>query len=152
VHTERIYHAMQRTVTESHESSALTGVLSKQFGCEMHVCHVDSVEPWYPEDPKLNDGLVAVLTTMAARPPSHLRAGAFVEPLPDGRDVRPVDIPTQPNAVLVLVSDDCSSRMAAATAREMATNGMRTRPAAPGSPGAHWSHASTRAAAGSAAT
>jgi purine catabolism regulator len=105
VRTERIYHAMQRTVTESHESSALTGVLSKQLGCEMHVCHGDPVEPWYPEDPKLNDDLVAVLSTMAARSSSQLRAGAFAEPLPDGRDVRLVDIPTQPNAVLVLVSD-----------------------------------------------
>src|SRR4051794_10969257 len=104
VRTERIYHAMQRTVTESHESSALTGVLSKQLGCEMHVCHVEPVEPWYPEDPKLDDELVDVLTAIAARSSSQLRAGAFAEPLPDGRDVRLVDIPTQPNAVLVLVS------------------------------------------------
>ena len=105
VRTERIYHAMQRTVSESSESSTLSGVLSNQLGCEMHVCHVEPVEPWYPEDPELDEDLVEVLKTMTARSSSQLRAGAFAVPLPDGREVRLVDIPTQPNAVLVLVSD-----------------------------------------------
>jgi purine catabolism regulator len=105
VRTERIYHAMQRTVSESSESSTLSGVLSKQLGCEMHVCHVDPVEPWYPEDPELDEALLHLLETMTERSSSQLTAGAFALPLPDGRDVRLVDIPTKPDAVLVLVSE-----------------------------------------------
>jgi len=104
IRTERIYHALQRTVSDQHESSALRAPLSTHLACEVHVVDRTSMEPWYPDDPRPDPELRAVLQQGegAAR---QLRAGAFAVPLPGGRDVRFVDIPTHPGAVLVLVSD-----------------------------------------------
>jgi purine catabolism regulator len=104
IRTERIYHAMQRAVTDHRESSVLSISLSKQLGCALHVCHRESAQPWYPQDPRLDDALTEALrqTTAAS---ADLRAGAFAVRLADGREMRLVDIPTQASAVLVLVSD-----------------------------------------------
>jgi len=102
--TERIYHALQRMVSDQHESSALRTALSAQLGCEVHVVDRASAEPWYPDDPRPDPELRAVLREGDGAP-RQLRAGAFAVPLPDGRDVRFVDLPTHPGAVLVLVSD-----------------------------------------------
>lgn len=103
IRTERIYHAMQRTLTSHLESSALSQALSPQLGCEIHVCHRGSAQPWYPQDPRLDPTLTDALRRSTSGS-SDLRAGAFAVPLEDGREMRLVDIPTQSSAVLVLVS------------------------------------------------
>ncbi|MEV6233925.1 PucR family transcriptional regulator [Saccharopolyspora shandongensis] len=103
IRTERIYHAMKRMVTHRGESSVLSQDLSQQLDCEVRVCHRASAQPWYPQDPRLDPMVTEALrqTTSGA---SDLRAGAFAVPLRDGRELRLVDIPTQPTAVLTLVS------------------------------------------------
>ncbi|MFE5158727.1 PucR family transcriptional regulator [Streptomyces sp. NPDC056697] len=103
IRTERIYHAMQRTLTSHRESSALSRALSQQLGCEVHVCHRGSAQPWYPEDPRLDPTLTDALRR-STPDSSDLRAGAFAVPLEDGREMRLMDIPTQSSAILVLVS------------------------------------------------
>ncbi|MGW5645264.1 PucR family transcriptional regulator [Saccharopolyspora sp. NPDC003752] len=107
IRTERIYHAMQRMVTHRGESSVLSQDLSQQLGCEVRVCHRESAQPWYPQDPRFDPVLTEALRQTASGA-SDLRAGAFAVPLRDGRELRLVDIPTQPNAVLALVSVDRS--------------------------------------------
>ncbi|MBL1120706.1 PucR family transcriptional regulator ligand-binding domain-containing protein [Streptomyces sp. 110] len=104
IRTERIYHAMRQTLTSHRESSALSHALSPQLGCEVHVCHRGSAQPWYPQDPRLDPTLTAALRRSTSDS-SDLRAGAFAVPLEDGREMRLMDIPTQSNAILVLVSD-----------------------------------------------
>jgi PucR family transcriptional regulator, purine catabolism regulatory protein len=103
IRTERIYHAMHRMISSQGESSALSEALSPLLGCRVRVCHRESGEPWYPEDPRPDPALAEALREAADS--SDLRAGAFAHPLPDGRELRLVGIPTEPSAVLVLESD-----------------------------------------------
>lgn len=103
IRTERIYHALQKLVTHHGDTSVLAPALSQQLECEMHVCHRGSGQPWYPQDPRLDPLLVDALGQITAGT-SELRAGAFALPLPDGREMRVLDIPTQSSAFLVLVS------------------------------------------------
>ncbi|WP_026196935.1 PucR family transcriptional regulator [Sciscionella marina] len=104
IRTERIYHAMQRMVVHRGDSSTLSRDLSGQLGCEVQVCHRATAQPWYPRDAPFDSALADALR-QAAPGASDLRAGAFTIALRDGRQLRLVDIPTQPSAVLVLVSD-----------------------------------------------
>jgi purine catabolism regulator len=104
IRTERIYHALQRSVTEKRKPSQLTTALSQQLGCELHVYHRESAEPWFPGSPEPDASLREALSQ--AEPGSRqVSAGAFVTRMSDGRELRLVDIPTQTGAVLVLVSD-----------------------------------------------
>ncbi|RVU23736.1 PucR family transcriptional regulator [Streptomyces antnestii] len=102
--TERIYHALQRSVTEKRQPTQLATALSQLLGCELHVCHRESAEPWFPGSPEPDAGLREALSR--AEPGSRqVSAGAFVTRMSDGRELRLVDIPTQASAVLALVCD-----------------------------------------------
>lgn len=103
VRTEKIYRAVQRLAGTSDRFSVLREPLAQVLGCDVHVCHRESGEPWYPEDPRFDDVLADALHEMA-QSASELRAGALVIPLVDGRVMRLVDIPTQRGALMVLVS------------------------------------------------
>ncbi|GAA3659272.1 PucR family transcriptional regulator [Nocardioides ginsengisoli] len=104
IRTERIYRTLQRMVSLEVDSSLLSRDLSQQLGCAVHVCHRESSEPWYPHDPRFDDVLTDALRGGAGGA-RQLRAGAFAVPLADGRELRLVDVPTQPAAVLALVSE-----------------------------------------------
>ncbi|WP_328377331.1 PucR family transcriptional regulator ligand-binding domain-containing protein [Streptomyces sp. NBC_00440] len=104
IRTERIYYALQRAVTEKRKPSQLATALSQQLGCALHVCHRESAEPWFPDSPGLDERLRQALS-QAHLGSRQVSAGAFVTYLGDGREMRLADIPTQPGAVLVLVSD-----------------------------------------------
>lgn len=103
VRTEKIYRTVQRMVSTDDGGSVLRGPLAQVLGCEVHVCHRASGEPWYPDDPRFDPVLSDALREIA-RDQADLRAGALVVRLPDGRDIRLVDIPTQQGALMVLVS------------------------------------------------
>lgn len=103
VRTEKIYRTVQRMVPNHEDASVLSGPLSQVLGCDVYVCHRESGEPWYPKDPRFDEVLGAALREVY-NGTAELRAGALVFPLPDGRDVRLVDIPTQHAALMVLVS------------------------------------------------
>ncbi|WP_327242172.1 PucR family transcriptional regulator [Streptomyces sp. NBC_01320] len=103
VRTERIYRTVQRMVASDDGASVLCGPLAQVLGCDVHVCHRESGDPWYPQDQRLDPVLAAALDKIASGT-ADLRAGALVLPLDDGREMRLVDIPTQRAAVLVLVS------------------------------------------------
>ncbi|WP_418057505.1 PucR family transcriptional regulator [Pimelobacter simplex] len=103
VRTEKIYRTVQRMVSAHHGGSLLREPLAQVLGCEVHVCHRASGEPWYPEDPRFDPALAEALHEIT-RGTADLRAGALVVPLPDGRDLRLVDVPTQQGALMVLVS------------------------------------------------
>lgn len=103
VRTEKIYRTVQRMVGTHDSASVLRDPLAQVLGCEVHVCHRSSGEPWYPDDPRFDPALATALHEITQRR-ADLRAGALVVPLPDGRDLRLVDIPTQQGALMVLVS------------------------------------------------
>ncbi|GAB3861110.1 PucR family transcriptional regulator [Nocardioides maradonensis] len=103
VRTEKIYRTVQRMVGTHDTASVLREPLAQVLGCEVHICHRASGEPWYPEDPRFDAVLAAALHEITRRE-ADLRAGALVVPLPDGRDLRLVDIPTQQGALMALVS------------------------------------------------
>ncbi|GAB7006395.1 PucR family transcriptional regulator [Nocardioides sp. AN3] len=103
VRTEKIYRTLQRMVSTDEGASVLREPLAQVLGCEVHVCHRASGEPWYPGDPRFDAVLAGTLRDIA-HGRADLRAGALVVPLPDGRDVRLIDIPTQQGALMVLVS------------------------------------------------
>jgi purine catabolism regulator len=104
IRTERIYYALQRSVTEERKPSRLTTALSQQLGCELHVCHRESAEPWFPGSPE-PDARIREALSQTEPGSRQVSAGAFVTRLSDGRELRLADIPTQTGAVLVLVSD-----------------------------------------------
>ncbi|MBM0123728.1 PucR family transcriptional regulator [Pimelobacter simplex] len=103
VRTEKIYRTVQRMVSTHDSASVLREPLAQVLGCEVHVCHRESGEPWYPEDPRFDPVLAGALHEIT-RGTADLRAGALVVPLDDGRDLRLVDVPTQQGALMVLVS------------------------------------------------
>ncbi|MEI6108778.1 MAG: PucR family transcriptional regulator ligand-binding domain-containing protein [Actinomycetes bacterium] len=101
IRTEQIYQTLQRMVNAQTESSAITSELAQILGCKIHVCHRESAQPWYPSDPHL-DPLVAEALRHSNSRSLDVLAGAFAVPLRDGRELRLVDVPTQPSAVLAL--------------------------------------------------
>lgn len=103
VRTERIYRTVQHLVAGDAERSVLSAPLAQLLGCEVHICHWETGEPWYPQAPRFDDVLRAALQDLASGAAS-VRAGALVQLLDDGRELRLVDIPTMPAARLVLVS------------------------------------------------
>lgn len=103
VRTEKIYRTVQRMVSTHDNASMLREPLAQVLGCEVHVCHRASGEPWYPDDPRFDPVLAEALHEIT-RGKADLRAGALVVPLRDGRDLRLIDIPTQQGALMVLVS------------------------------------------------
>lgn len=103
VRTERIYRTVQHLVAGETERSVLTKPLSQLLDCELHVCHWESGQPWYPHAPRFDAVLERALHDLASGM-ATLRAGALVQALDDGREMRVVDIPTMPAARMVLVS------------------------------------------------
>jgi PucR family transcriptional regulator, purine catabolism regulatory protein len=103
VRTEKIYRTVQRMVSTDVGASVLREPLAQVLGCEVHVCHRASGEPWYPGDPRFEPVLAETLREIA-HGRADLRAGALVVSLPDGRDLRLTDIPTQQGALMVLVA------------------------------------------------
>lgn len=103
VRTEKIYRTVQRMVTTNDGASVVRGPLAQVLGCEVHICHRQSREPWYPGEPRFDPVLADALHEIV-RDAADLRAGAFVVALDDGREMRLVDIPTQQSALMILVS------------------------------------------------
>lgn len=101
IRTEQIYRTVQRMVNAQNESSAITSDLARILGCTIHVCHRDTAQPWYPSNPQL-DPLVAEAILASSSRSSDVLAGTFAVALSDGRELRLVDVPTQPSAVLAL--------------------------------------------------
>jgi len=101
IRTGQIYRTVQLMVNAQTESSAITSDIAAILGCKIHVCHRESAQPWYPSDPRL-DPLVAQALTQSNDRSLDILAGAFVVPLSDGRELRLIDVPTQPTAVLAL--------------------------------------------------
>lgn len=103
VRTEKIYRTVQRMVGDHEGASVLRGPLSQLLGGQVSVCHRGSGTPWYPEDPRFDPVLSKALHEVTSGQ-ADLRAGALVVGLEDGRDLRLVDIPTQRQALMTLVS------------------------------------------------
>lgn len=103
VRTERIYRTVQHLVVGETDRSVLTEPLAQLLNCEVHVCDWESGEPWYPCAPRFDEVLHAAVQELASGV-ATLRAGALVQTLDDGREMRAVGIPTMPAARMVLVS------------------------------------------------
>ena len=101
IKTEKIYRTVHRMVNAQTESSAITPDLAHILGCTIHVCHRESAQPWYPNGPRLDSKVAEALSQSNSRSLDVL-AGAFTVPLSDGRELRLIDVPTQPSAVLAV--------------------------------------------------
>ena len=104
IKTQRIYDAIRRTTSRGSGQTDFLDALERELGCEVHLLHRASGEPWYPgassPDPVATSAVRRGDTT--AR---HLTGGAFGIPLPDGREVLLVEVPTQEHATLMVVRD-----------------------------------------------
>lgn len=108
IRTERIYNAINRATDVEPGRSMLTAALSQELSCQVHVCHRETAEPWYPHDSPMDPPVAAAVRDLL-RPSRTVRAGAFAIPLADGREVRIVEVPTHERALMVVVSDGTGS-------------------------------------------
>ncbi|MGW1679165.1 PucR family transcriptional regulator [Saccharopolyspora sp. NPDC002376] len=102
IKTQRIYDAIRRTTSRGSGQTDFLDALKHELGCEVHLLHQESGEPWYPNvGPPDPDAATAVRGRDTTT--RHLTGGAFGIPLPDGREVLLVEVPTQEHATLMVI-------------------------------------------------
>ncbi|WP_449279793.1 PucR family transcriptional regulator [Leucobacter sp. GX0328] len=99
--TERMYRAMHRAADEETGFPGLIDAISAELECEVRVCIGETGENWAPGQPPMP----AVVREAIGQHEGSVRAGATSIDLPDGRRALLLDLPAQPDAVLVALPD-----------------------------------------------
>lgn len=102
IKTQRIYDAIRRTTSRTHGRPDFLTALENELGCEVHLLHRESGEPWYP-GVKPPDPVAANAVRRGDTAARHLTGGAFGIALPDDRELLLVGVPTQECATLMVV-------------------------------------------------
>lgn len=95
--TERMYRAMQRPVGDGSGFTFLIAALARELECELCVCATETGENWAPGQPSPPAAVREALSGQRGL----VRAGTTSVDLPDGRRALVLDLPAQPDAVLV---------------------------------------------------
>ncbi|MEU1600672.1 PucR family transcriptional regulator [Streptomyces sp. NPDC005708] len=101
IRTERIYQALQQVSPHRSGLNTLTGALSRELGCTVHVCDRATGDAWYPDVTPLPDEVRTAMTEGKGQ----LRAGVIAVHLDTDRSIFLVDVPTHPDAVLVALPE-----------------------------------------------
>lgn len=99
--TARIYDSLRSSVPEEVHHSRIAGVLSKEFGCPVHVCDRRTGVAFYPRDPPVPDDLSAAVRRADE---GRLVAGARAVPVPGSAvEALIAEVPTHDMAALLVV-------------------------------------------------
>ncbi|MFF8919298.1 PucR family transcriptional regulator [Streptomyces sp. NPDC015032] len=101
IRTERIYQALQQISSQSAGLKALTGVLSRELGCDVRVCDRATGYDWYPGVAPFPEEIRSAVAERRGK----LRAGVIAVRLGEERRALMVDVPTHPDAVLVVLPE-----------------------------------------------
>jgi PucR family transcriptional regulator, purine catabolism regulatory protein len=102
--TVRIYDLMRRQTARGLDPGGLLKALSRELGCELHVCTRSTGDPWFPHTPALNDSIRIAVANLSDDS-KNVAGGAFGLPSDGSTSVMLTEIPRHPGAALVTISD-----------------------------------------------